>query len=44
MTTPFLSIPNEMDRSFLDANVADIVSQLTIDEKIELLAGRSFWE
>lgn len=40
----FLSKPNEMDRSFLDANVDDVVSKLTIDEKIDLLSGRNFWE
>lgn len=44
MTTPFTTIPNEMDRSFLDADIPDIVSKLTIDEKVDLLAGRSFWE
>lgn len=31
------------DRSFLEADVADLVSQLTKAEKIKLLAGADWW-
>ena len=30
-------------RSFLDANVVDLVKQMTRREKIELLAGADWW-
>lgn len=33
-----------MDRSFLDADVDEIVGQLTDMEKISLLAGRDWWK
>lgn len=33
-----------MDRSFLTANIADLVEQLTQDEKIQLLAGDGWWQ
>lgn len=32
------------DRSFLTASVPQLVKQLTLDEKISLLAGKNFWE
>ncbi|BEJ10876.1 hypothetical protein CspHIS471_0102980 [Cutaneotrichosporon sp. HIS471] len=33
-----------LDRSFLDANVDELLHQMTIDEKISLLAGKNWWE
>lgn len=33
-----------MDRSFLTANIADVVQELTLDEKIILLSGKNWWE
>ncbi|KAL7421535.1 hypothetical protein Q5752_003304 [Cryptotrichosporon argae] len=36
--------PNaEMDRSFLEASVPELIAKLTLDEKAQLLAGRDFW-
>ncbi|KAL1411913.1 hypothetical protein Q8F55_002899 [Vanrija albida] len=32
------------DRSFLTASVPELVKQLTVGEKIQLLAGKNFWE
>ncbi|RXK40470.1 hypothetical protein M231_02303 [Tremella mesenterica] len=32
-----------MDRSFLSANIPDLVGRLTMEEKISLLAGEDFW-
>lgn len=34
---------SHMDRSFLDADVDEIVAALTIPEKISLLAGKDRW-
>jgi beta-glucosidase len=33
-----------MDRSFLDASVPELLKKLTVNEKISLLAGRTWWE
>ena len=35
---------HRMDRSFLTANIDAIVQQLSLDEKIELLAGDGWWQ
>jgi hypothetical protein len=33
-----------MDRSFLTANIADVVEKMTTNEKIQLLAGDGWWQ
>lgn len=33
-----------LDRSFLDANIDELLKKLTMDEKISLLAGKNWWE
>ncbi|KAK4689561.1 beta-glucosidase, partial [Tremellales sp. Uapishka_1] len=33
----------DLDRSFLEASIPDLLKKLTLDEKISLLAGRDFW-
>lgn len=33
-----------MDRSFIDADVEDVLAQMTVAEKISLLAGRDWWK
>jgi hypothetical protein len=33
-----------MDRSFVDANIADLVEQLTLEEKRLLLAADGWWQ
>ncbi|KAK4685009.1 beta-glucosidase, partial [Tremellales sp. Uapishka_1] len=35
---------NEMDRSFLSASIPELVRQLTMEEKVSLLAGADFWK
>lgn len=32
-----------LDRSFLTANIDDLLKQLTTEEKISLLAGKDWW-
>ena len=34
---------SKLDRSFLDANIKDVVAQLSVQEKIMLLAGKDRW-
>ena len=34
----------KMDRSFLTASVPDLVEQLTLDEKRELLITQGWWQ
>lgn len=38
------SMPSSSDRSFLEASIPDIVNKLTLNEKIDLLAGKNWWE
>lgn len=33
-----------LDRSFLTASIDDLVEQLTLGEKIQLLAGDGWWQ
>jgi hypothetical protein len=33
-----------MDRSFLTADIAEVVEKMTTDEKIQLLAGDGWWQ
>jgi len=33
-----------LDKSFLDADINQLVKQLTMDEKVSLLAGSGWWE
>lgn len=33
-----------LDRSFLDVDVDQLLKQLTVEEKISLLAGKNWWE
>lgn len=33
-----------MDRSFLDADVETVLTELSLNEKISLLAGEGWWE
>jgi hypothetical protein len=33
-----------MDRSFLSASIPLLLNQLTVNEKVSLLAGQNFWE
>lgn len=35
---------DQFDKSFLDVDVKELVKQLTIDEKVSLLAGAGWWE
>jgi beta-glucosidase len=35
---------DQMDRSFIDADIKQLVGELTMDEKISLLAGQGWWE
>lgn len=32
-----------MDRSFIDADLDEIISKLTVQEKAALIAGKDFW-
>jgi hypothetical protein len=34
---------SHMDKSFLDADIPTLISQLTVPEKISLLAGKDRW-
>ncbi|KAI9632811.1 putative beta-glucosidase [Dioszegia hungarica] len=34
---------DQMDRSFLDASIPELLKQLTMEEKISLLAGKDWW-
>jgi beta-glucosidase len=33
-----------LDRSFLEADLEELLRQLSIEEKISLLAGKNWWE
>jgi hypothetical protein len=35
---------DQFDKSFLDADINQLVKQLTMDEKVSLLAGSGWWE
>lgn len=35
---------DQMDRSFLDASIPELLKQLTMEEKISLLAGKDWWK
>lgn len=35
---------DQMDKSFLDASIPEILKKLTLDEKIALLAGKDWWK
>lgn len=35
---------DQMDRSFLTASVPELVKQLSVEEKISLLAGKDWWK
>lgn len=35
---------DQLDRSFLDANIPELVKQMTMPEKISLLAGKDWWK
>ena len=35
---------DKMDRSFLDADLDELVKKMKQDEKISVLAGRGWWE
>lgn len=37
-------VNHTLDRSFLSANVAELVEQLTLKEKVQLLAGDGWWQ
>lgn len=32
-----------MDRSFLEASLPDLIRELSLDEKVTLLAGKDWW-
>lgn len=32
-----------MERTFIDANIPDVVNSLSLDEKIQLLCGPDWW-
>jgi len=34
---------SHMNQSFLDANIEDLIAELTVPEKISLLAGKDRW-
>jgi beta-glucosidase len=34
---------DKMDRSFLTASIPDLIKQMTIPEKVSLLAGKDWW-
>jgi beta-glucosidase len=34
---------DQMDKSFLDASIPSILKELTVEEKISLLAGADWW-
>lgn len=35
---------DQFDKSFLDVDIKELVKQLTIEEKVSLLAGAGWWE
>lgn len=35
---------DQMDRSFLQASVPELVKKLRLEEKVGLLAGQGWWE
>jgi beta-glucosidase len=35
---------DKFDKSFLDADINQLVKSLTMDEKVSLLAGSGWWE
>jgi beta-glucosidase len=35
---------DQLDRSFLDASVPELVKKMTMEEKISLLAGKDWWK
>ena len=35
---------DKLDRSFLDADVHELVKQMTLPEKVSLLAGKDWWK
>jgi beta-glucosidase len=35
---------DQFDKSFLDADIKQLVKELTMDEKVSLLAGSGWWE
>ena len=38
------STNDRMDRSFLSASVPELIQELTVTEKISLLAGKDWWK
>jgi len=34
---------DQMDKSFLDASIPSLLKELSVDEKISLLAGADWW-
>lgn len=34
---------DQLDRSFLDASIPKLLKELSIDEKVSLLAGKDWW-
>jgi beta-glucosidase len=35
---------DQMDKSFIDASIPELIKKLTTDEKISLLAGKDWWK
>lgn len=35
---------DQMDRSFLEASIPELLKQLSTEEKVSLLAGKNWWE
>ena len=38
------AMAHKMDRSFLEASIPKLVKELTVDEKLSLLAAVNWWE
>lgn len=40
-----MSVTNDkLDKSFLDADIKQLLKEMTMDEKVSLLAGSGWWE
>jgi beta-glucosidase len=35
---------DQLDKSFLDADINKLIKEMTVDEKVSLLAGAGWWE
>ena len=40
-----MSVTNDkLDKSFLDADIKQLLKEMTMDEKVSLLAGAGWWD